>query len=198
MVKYCSVAHCINGTHNRPDLSYFGFPSNVKIRRKWETFSRRADNKFKNLSDPRICSLHFKYEDLKKGLSGKLSIITGAVPTIFDPNKRASKENIRTERLEKRNLRVKQTDDHPAKKKPKICDKDVTDVPVSEALTKSVGCKKLPYCDHDYTDRVDKVDESHRNVMCQTDLTIGDFEAMAEELQTLRAKLNSKFKQEKK
>jgi len=38
MLKYCSVAVCTNGTHNRPDLSYFGFPSNVKIGRKWETF----------------------------------------------------------------------------------------------------------------------------------------------------------------
>ena len=34
--------------------------------------------------------------------------------------------------------------------------------------------------------------------MCQTDLTIGDMEVIAEELQTLKAKLNSKFKQEKK
>ena len=110
MVKYYSVAVCTNGTHNRPDLSYFRFPSNVKIRRKWETFCRRADNKFKNLSDPRICSLHFKNEDIKIGLSGKLSIITGAVPTIFDPNKRASKENLRTERLEKRTLRVQQSE----------------------------------------------------------------------------------------
>ena len=188
MLKYCSVAVCTNGTHNRPDLSYFGFPSNVKIGRKWETFCRRADNKFKNLSDPRICSLHFKYEDLKKGLSGKLSIITGAVPTIFDPNKRASKETLRTERLEKRTLRVQQsaafqTDERPAKKKPKICDKDITDVPASEALTKSVGCKSLPYCDHDYTDRIDKVDESHRNVVYQTDLTIEDFEAVSCQLQ---------------
>ena len=204
MVKYCSVAVCTNGTHNRPDLSYFGFPSNVKVRRKWETFCRRADNKFKNLSEPRICSLHFKYEDLKKGLSGKLSVTTGAVPTIFDPNKTAPKETLRTERLEERTLRVKQsaafqTDEQPAKKKPKICDKDITDVPAaSEAVTKPLGCKNLHHCYHDYTDRVDKVDECHRNVMCQTDLTIGDFEAMTEELQTLTAKLNSKFKQEKK
>lgn len=184
-------------------MSYFGFPSNVKIRRKWETFCRRADNKFKNLSDPRICSLHFKYEDLRKGLSGKSSIIPGTVPTIFDPTKGPSKENLRTERLEKRTLRVQQSvaafqaDEHPVKKKPKICDKDITDVSASEALAKSVGCRNLPYCNHDYTDRVDKVDESHKNLMCQTDLTIGDFEAMAEELQTLKAKLNSKFKQEK-
>lgn len=49
-----------------------------------------------------------------------------------------------------------------------------------------------------YTNRIDNVDESHRNVMCQTDLTMGDLEAMAEELQTLKAKLNSKVKQEKK
>lgn len=74
----------------------------------------------------------------------------------------------------------------------------MADVPASEALSKSVGCKNLPYCDHDYTDRVDKVDEPHRNVTCQTYLTMGDFEAMAKELQTLKAKLNSKFKEEKK
>lgn len=49
-----------------------------------------------------------------------------------------------------------------------------------------------------YTNRIEKVDESHRNVMCQTDLTMGDFEAIAEELQTLKAKLNSKVKPEKK
>jgi len=56
----------------------------------------------------------------------------------------------------------------------------ISDVPVSEALTESVGCKNLPYHDHDYTDPIDKADESHRNAMCQTDLKIGDFEAMAE------------------
>ena len=116
--------------------------------------------------------MHFKYEDLKNGLSGKLYIITGAVPTIFDPNITALKETLRTERLEERTLRVKQsaafqTDEQPAKKNPKLCDKDITDVPAAnEALTKSLGCKNLHYCDHDYTDRVDKVDESHRNVIC--------------------------------
>ena len=87
--------------------------------------------------------MHFKYDDLKKGLSGKLSIITGAVPTIFDPNKRALKETLWTERLEERTLHVKQsaafqTDEQPAKKKPKICDKDITDVhAASEGLTVS-------------------------------------------------------------
>ena len=67
MVKYCAVAVCKNGSHNRPDLSYFRFPSDQKLRKKWETFCRRADEKFKTLADPRICSQHFSREDLKKG-----------------------------------------------------------------------------------------------------------------------------------
>jgi len=58
---------------------------------------------------------------------------------------------------------------------------------VCETLTKSLGCTNLHYCERDYTDRVDKVYECHRNVMWLTDLMIGDFEAMAEELQTLKA-----------
>ena len=49
---------------------------------------KRADDKFKNLTDPRICSLHFNKNDMKKELSGKISVVTGAVPTVFDPVKR--------------------------------------------------------------------------------------------------------------
>lgn len=204
MVKYCSVALCTNGTHNRADLSYFCFPKSVKIRRQWEAFSRRADRKFRNLTDPRICSLHFKCEDIRKGLSGKLSVLKGAIPSIFDPNKETSKENIRKDRMEKRTLRLEQsacqTNENPAKRN-KIVGEDITDVPVNDSLTKpelTVDSNNLPYCDHDYTDRIDVVDASHKNVMCKTDLTMEDLEKMEEELQTFKAKLNAKSKQERK
>ena len=59
MVKYCAVAVCRNGTHNRPDLTYFAFPEDNTRRRKWIVFCKRADKKFKSLVYPRICSLHF-------------------------------------------------------------------------------------------------------------------------------------------
>lgn len=52
------------------------------------------------------------------------------------------------------------------KKKLKICDKDIIDVLVSEVLVKFVGCRNLFYCDYDYIDWEDKVDEFYKNVMC--------------------------------
>ena len=33
MVKYCAVAACRNGTHNRPDLTFFAFPEDHCRRR---------------------------------------------------------------------------------------------------------------------------------------------------------------------
>ena len=76
MVKYCAVALCKNGTHNKPEVSFFRFPSDQKLRKKWEVFCRRVDEKFKTLKDPRICSQHFSEQDLKKTLSGKIIVIS--------------------------------------------------------------------------------------------------------------------------
>ena len=83
MVKYCAVAVCRNSTHNRPDLTYFTFPEDHDRRRNWVAFCKQADKKFKNLVDPRICSMHFKRTDVKVSITGRKSV-TGC-PTIFDP-----------------------------------------------------------------------------------------------------------------
>ena len=106
MVKYCAVALCKNGTHNKPELSFFRFPSDQKLRKKWEVFCRRADEKFKTLKDPRICSQHFSEQDLKKTLSGKIKVISCSVPTIFDPTQLTTKSDPRKERKDKRDRRA--------------------------------------------------------------------------------------------
>ena len=98
MVKYWPVAVCKNGSHNRPNLSYFCVPSDQKLRKKWETLCRRADEKFKMLADPRIFSQHFSREDLKRTLPRKIEIISCGVPTIFDPKQPAAKSDPRQER----------------------------------------------------------------------------------------------------
>ena len=87
MVKYCAVALCRNGSKKRPDLSYFCFPTRPSERKKWEVFCKRADKKFKKLSDPKICSLHFKESDIEISLSGLKRVRSGCYPTIFDPTK---------------------------------------------------------------------------------------------------------------
>ena len=94
------------GTHNKPDLSFFRFPSRQKLRKKWEVFCRRADEKFKTLKDPRICSQHFSEQDLKKTLSGKIEVISCSVPTIFGPKQLAVKNDPRKERKNKRERRA--------------------------------------------------------------------------------------------
>ena len=109
MVKYCAVAVCTNSSKKRPNLSYFCFPCTEKIHRKWEVFCRRADDKFKTLSDPRICSPHFRGHDIKKGLSGKTYVISEAVPRIFDPKKEVTEDKIRKDRREKWSLRIERS-----------------------------------------------------------------------------------------
>ena len=112
MVKYCAVAVCKNGSHNRPDLSYFRFPSDQKLRKKWETLCRGAEEKFKTLADPRICSQHFSREDLKRTLSGKIEVISCDVPTIFDPKQPAAKSDPRQEMKNKRDRRAQHLADN--------------------------------------------------------------------------------------
>ena len=176
MVKYCAVAVCKNGSHNRPNLSYFRFPSDQKLRKKWETFCRRADEKFKTLADPRICSQHFSREDLKRTLSGKIEVISCGVPKIFDPKQPAAKSDPRQERKNKRDRRAQHLADNS------------TELPVKrqrgDAQEGKIGTMHLSagntgvIGDHDYTDRIENVDERHRNVLCQTELTMEDLAKM--------------------
>ena len=47
MVNFCSVANCSNSSRNRPDLSFFCFPSEQNSRRLWKNFCRRNDPEFR-------------------------------------------------------------------------------------------------------------------------------------------------------
>ncbi|XP_068691943.1 dentin sialophosphoprotein-like isoform X2 [Montipora foliosa] len=66
-----SCCGCRNGTHSRPDLTFFALPEDRCRRRKWVVFCKQADKKFKNLLDPRIFSLHFEETDVKVSVSGR-------------------------------------------------------------------------------------------------------------------------------
>ena len=182
MVKYCAVAVCKNGSHNKPNLSYFRFPSDQKLRKKWGTFCRRADEKFKTLADPRICSQHFSREDLKRTPSGKIEVISCAVPTIFDPKQSAAKSDPRKERKNKRDRRAQHLADNstelPAKRQRADVQEGKIGIMHSSAETGSTAENTGVISDHDYTDRFENVDEQHRNVLCQTELTMEDLAKM--------------------
>ena len=52
MVNFCSVANCLNSSRNRPDLSFFCFPSEQNSRRVWKNFCRRNDPEFRGQKTP--------------------------------------------------------------------------------------------------------------------------------------------------
>jgi len=171
MVKYCAVVLCKNGTHNKPDLSFFCFHSYQKLREK-----------FKSLKDPRICLQHFSEQDLKKTLSGKIEVISCSVPTIFDPTQLEAKNDLRKERKNKRDRRaeVEHSTDNliklPAKRQ--RADTQEGKIDAMHSSAEWTGTNTDVTSDHDYTDRLENVDEQHTNVLCQTELTMEDLAKM--------------------
>uniref|UniRef100_A0A3B3RCL7 THAP domain-containing protein 1 n=1 Tax=Paramormyrops kingsleyae TaxID=1676925 RepID=A0A3B3RCL7_9TELE len=64
-------------------LSFFTFPSDEEIRRKWIVAIRRK--KFAITPHTRVCSRHFKAEDIREPASerGRRLLKKGAVPALF-------------------------------------------------------------------------------------------------------------------
>lgn len=176
MVKYCAVAKCKNGSHKKPNLSYFHFPSDKKLRKKWETFCRRADEKFTMLADPRVCSQHFSREDLKRMRSGKIKIISCGVLKIFDPKQPAAKSDPRQEKKNKHDRRAQHLADNSTELPAQRQRGDVQEGKISTMHSSAVNLSVTG--DHDYTDQIENMDEQHRNVLCQMELTMEDLAKM--------------------
>jgi len=65
-------------------ISFFCFPDDPSTRKQWIHVVRRDVGKdFSILEGMRICLRHFKPEDLKKSLNGRISPKPGALPSIF-------------------------------------------------------------------------------------------------------------------
>ena len=79
MNKYCDVAPYRNGSKERPDLDYFCFAVKSDHRKKWEVFCKRAGKKNKRLIDPKICTLHFKENDIAISISGRKIFLQVAI-----------------------------------------------------------------------------------------------------------------------
>lgn len=72
MLIFCSVANCLNSSRNRPDLSFFCFPSEQSSRRLRKNFCpRRSDPELRDKEKTRICSAHFEASSIKSSLGGE-------------------------------------------------------------------------------------------------------------------------------
>ena len=105
MVNFCSVAICLNSSRNRPDLSFFCFPSEQSSRRVWKNFCRRSDPELRD-KKTRICIAHFEASSIKKSLGGRREIIPGELPKYFNPSTNEGPVSSREKRLDVRKKRT--------------------------------------------------------------------------------------------
>ena len=87
MPTHCCVPECTKKGYREDDgskVSYFVFPKEKTLRKKWIHAIRREEGKhFKISESTKVCSRHFRETDLKKSLAGMISLRPNAVPSLF-------------------------------------------------------------------------------------------------------------------
>lgn len=87
MPTHCCVPQCTIKGYVEADgskVSYFVFPSDKLLEKKWLHAIRREKGKdFKLIPTTKVCSRHFKEDDMKKTLAGHVRLKPRAVPSIF-------------------------------------------------------------------------------------------------------------------
>ena len=87
MSTHCCVPNCTKKGYREDDgskVSYFVFPAEKTLRKKWIHAIRREEGKhFTITQSTKVCSRHFRDYDLKKSLAGRISLQPNAVPSLF-------------------------------------------------------------------------------------------------------------------
>ncbi|XP_015749064.1 PREDICTED: uncharacterized protein LOC107328833 [Acropora digitifera] len=84
---HCCVPLCTQRGRVAPkgeQIGFFKFPDEEQMKKQWIHAIRRDVGRFFRISRAmKVCSLHFKLSDISKGLGGRMSLKTRAVPSIF-------------------------------------------------------------------------------------------------------------------
>ena len=209
MVYYCAVALCTNSSKNRPDLSFHTFPKDAKRRRVWKIFCRRADKEFKISRHSSVCKEHFKEDDFRKTLTGRVELKNTVKPSIFkssvlsptkiECNDRANKRHSTSSEKETTSKKRRQCME---RKSQPVCKRQVQFVSQQELQTFILH-------DHCYdilpSEDTETDESSHENIKseddmspndksCQTDLSGEDID----ELIKTKNKLSEELKNESK
>ena len=88
MPTHCCVPLCTRKGYRDEEtgekVSYFKFPTEERLKKLWIYAIRRDEGKnFQVSKNTKVCSRHFKSDDLKKSLNGVVSLKNGAVPSVF-------------------------------------------------------------------------------------------------------------------
>ncbi|XP_073236912.1 uncharacterized protein [Porites lutea] len=88
MPSYCCVPNCNQFGYASPSgkkVNFFNFPKAPLIRKQWIHAIRQDEGKdFVITERTKVCSLHFRPEDLRKTLNGRIYVRDGGVPSKFD------------------------------------------------------------------------------------------------------------------
>jgi len=84
--EHCCVPRCQASAKYNSVLSFFTFPADEELRRKWIVNIRR--DKFTVTPHTRVCSRHFRTEDIREPASetGRRRLKKGVVPVLFEWN----------------------------------------------------------------------------------------------------------------
>ena len=87
MVTSCCVPECNQKGKKTPTgekVSFFEFPRTPTRRKQWiHAILREEGKEFKIVDGTKVCSLHFRREDLRKSFNGRAYVVPGGVPTRF-------------------------------------------------------------------------------------------------------------------
>lgn len=214
MVYYCAVALCTNSSKNRPDLSFHIFPKDAKRRRVWKIFCRRADKEFKISRHSSICKEHFKEDDFRKTLTGRVELKNTVKPSIFKPSAPSPTKIERNDRAVKRHWSSSEREASPnkrrrymEKKSEPICKRQVQFASQGELQTFILHdhCYDMLPSQSPASENTETDESSHENIKsedemspndkaCQTDLSGEDLD----ELIATRNKLSEELKNENK
>ena len=105
MPTHCCVPGCTKEGYREEHgskVSYFQFPREKIVKKKWIQAIRRDEGKDFKISDStKVCSRHFRNEDLKKTLAGKICLKPGAIPSIFFLDSHVASQEETTDRKER-------------------------------------------------------------------------------------------------
>ena len=83
----CCVPECNQNGVKSPTgekVSFFEFPNQSLLRKRWIHAIRRDEGKNWQITrDTKVCSLHFRREDLRKSLAGRTYLVDGCVSSRF-------------------------------------------------------------------------------------------------------------------
>lgn len=88
MPSFCCVPNCNQKGYTSlsgEKVSFFNFPKAPLLRKQWIHAIRRDEGKdFVITERTKVCSLHFKSEDLRKSINGRIYVKEGGIPSKFD------------------------------------------------------------------------------------------------------------------